>query len=359
MSLALRFIPRVKGTLRVHKPINSVLRAYCGKNKYHWATFAKLAQWSMRSTPRKDRNNKSPYEIVTGLKPQGPFDSVFEKFSPDKQTPSVYVNQLNKYLGKIRDHIALQLDAEYQKRQAKIAGGRSLKMPQVGDLVFVRSTPDAVARQIDSKKKGEELMSQRLLPYADPKLYRVSKVTDFGHFILEDPATGRLTNNHKDAVPSDRLILYEDLPPQEQPLNPDDEIWIEIKSNEVGQSNMWLQRKIVAQCETGEVRVCDKNGNDSRIIELANYDYHFIKPPRSTEAATSVGKSNLPSGANDEVELGGDSDSDADSAFTLTEDEEAFLESHLAHGLGDNDNGLEFDEQETPMYDPDLGISES
>ena len=197
-----------------------------------------------------------------------------------------------------------------------------------------------------------------MLPYADPKLYRVSKVTDFGHFILEDPATGRLTNNHKDAVPSDRLILYEDLPPQEQPLNPDDEIWIEIKSNEVGQSNMWLQRKIVAQCETGEVRVCDKNGNDSRIIELANYDYHFIKPPRSTEAATSVGKSNLPSGANDEVELGGDSDSDADSAFTLTEDEEAFLESHLARGLGDNDNGLDFDEQETPIYDPDLGISE-
>ena len=57
--------------------------------------------------------------------------------------------------------------------------------------------------------------------------------TDFGHFLLEDPATGRLANNHKDAVPADRLILYEDLLPQEQPLNPDDEVWIEINSNEV------------------------------------------------------------------------------------------------------------------------------
>ena len=104
------FHPQSQGYIEGrHKAINNVLKAYVGKNKHHWATFSKLAQWSMRSTPRKDRGNKSPYEIVTGLKPQGPFDAVFEKFNPDKQTPSVYVNELNKYLGTIKNHIAEQL----------------------------------------------------------------------------------------------------------------------------------------------------------------------------------------------------------------------------------------------------------
>ena len=111
---------------------------------------------------------------------------------------------------------------------------------------------------------------------------------------------------------------------------------------------MWLQRQIIAQCETGEVRICDKNGNDSRIIELANYDYHFIKPPRSTEAATSVGKSNLPSSAHDAVELEGDSDSDAGSDYVLTADDEAFLEGRLPphitdEGDGDDDDDICFD----------------
>ena len=43
------FHPQSQGYIEGrHKPINSVLRAYCGKNKYHWATFAKLAQWAER-----------------------------------------------------------------------------------------------------------------------------------------------------------------------------------------------------------------------------------------------------------------------------------------------------------------------
>ena len=72
------------------------------------------------------------------------------------------------------------------------------------------------------------------------------------------------------------------------------------------------------------------------------YDYHFIKPPRPTEAATSVGKSNLPSGPREEVELGSDSDSDADSNFTLTADDETFLKDRLPQYLTDEDD-IEYD----------------
>ena len=68
----------------------------------------------------------------------------------------------------------------------------------------------------------------------------------------------------------------------------------------------------------------------------------FIKPPRPTEAAPSVGKSNLPSSAHDEVELGSDSDSDADSSLMLTADDETFLKDRLPQYLTDDDD-IEYD----------------
>ena len=65
----------------------------------------------MRSTPRKDRGGKSPYEIVTGLWPQGPLQSLKERFNPEKRSPVEYVRELNKYLMQIRNEIADQLAA--------------------------------------------------------------------------------------------------------------------------------------------------------------------------------------------------------------------------------------------------------
>ena len=34
-------------------------------------------------------------------------------------------------------------------------------------------------------------------------------------------------------------------------------MWIEIKSNAVDKSSEWLLRKIVSQCDTGEVKIAD------------------------------------------------------------------------------------------------------
>ena len=83
------------------------------------------------------------------------------------------------------------------------------------------------------------------------------------------------------------MIRYEDLPPQENPFNADEELWIEVKSNDVAKSDTWLQRKIEAQCDTGEVRVAAADGSDSKIINLTEYSYHFIKPPHSAAASTA------------------------------------------------------------------------
>ena len=49
-----------------------------------------------------------------------------------------------------------------------------------------------------------------------------------------------------------------------------------------------MLRKIISQCDTGEVKIADKNGEDVRIVDLAKYSYHFVKPPISEGPASSV-----------------------------------------------------------------------
>ena len=111
-----------------------------------------------------------------------------------------------------------------------------------------------------------------------------------GLYHLEDPATGESVASYREAIPAARLIKYTDLPPMEQPLNPNEEVWIEIKSNDVARSDTWLLRRIESQCDTGEVRIAAQDGSDSRIIDLTQYSYHFVKPPSSVGAPTLSGQ---------------------------------------------------------------------
>ena len=102
-----------------------VLRAYSSTHKRDWNTLMKVAQLAMRSTPRKDRGGKSPHEIVIGLLPQGPLQGVLERFDPEKLSPNSYVTELNKYLAQIKEEVADQLAAEYDKRKEQgRKGGR-------------------------------------------------------------------------------------------------------------------------------------------------------------------------------------------------------------------------------------------
>ena len=60
------------------------------------------------------------------------------------------------------------------------------------------------------------------------------------------------------------------------------------KSNKLDRSGDWLLRKIISQCDTGEVKIADKNGEDVRIIDLTKFSYHFVKPPGNEGPASSV-----------------------------------------------------------------------
>jgi hypothetical protein len=122
--------PQSQGYLEArHKAINNVLAACCREFPAEWSRWIKLAQWSMRSTPRADRDGKSAYEIVCGLVPQGPVRDLFAETSGTKfMDPTSYVASLHENLEKVHGQIGQQMKAGAQ-REAGEAGEEQLQTP--------------------------------------------------------------------------------------------------------------------------------------------------------------------------------------------------------------------------------------
>ena len=94
----------------------------------------------MRSTPRADRDGKSPYEIVCGLVPQGPVRDFFAKTRGTRfMDPASYVASLHENLEKVHDQISQQMEAELSVKQARaVKSADKHHTLQIGDTVFVQ-----------------------------------------------------------------------------------------------------------------------------------------------------------------------------------------------------------------------------
>jgi len=265
--------PESQGYLEArHKPINMVLAAFARDNPGRWARRVGLAQWAMRATPREDREGKSPYELVTGLKPQGPLARVFARINPQVLTPSSYVKELCDHLQQVQQAVADNLSAEYQKRRfGNEKANTSSWLPQVGDFVLLKKPPLAASRT-------QETVSRKLQPKTDTKVYKVRKVVGSKSFVLEDPDTKSTEFAFSQPVALERLVPF-DMADLEEPLNPTEELWLDIKSNQPGREEKWYTRKIAAQFASGAVRLTSIDGKLSEVIELADYEWRWRNKP--------------------------------------------------------------------------------
>ena len=119
----------------------------------------------------------------------------------------------------------VQLEAEFDKRQAENErGSRTNKIPEQGDLVFLRRIPNLKYDEAEKKKGDQSVISRRLQYYASPKVYRVKLKTTYGSYVLMDPDTKEEVEGGP--FPPERLICLEDCP-FEDPVNKDDPLWIQ------------------------------------------------------------------------------------------------------------------------------------
>jgi len=200
--------PQSQGYIEArHKPINTTLAAYARDNPGTWARRAKLAQWAMRATPRADRNGRSPFEIVTGLKPQGPLQRIFGRMSRETLAPSEYVRDLCEHLKGVHDGVRTYISADFDKKAQKEEGKHvSDWLPKVGDIVLLRRPPPAV-QALQGHKIGE--VSSRLTPLADTRPMRIVKQVGPKAYVLGHPDTGNEELGFQQPVSLSRLIPFE------------------------------------------------------------------------------------------------------------------------------------------------------
>lgn len=64
-----------------HQRFNNILPVFSWRG--HWSHWVKVAQWVMRASWRPDRGVLRLYELVTGLKPQGPLGDLWRSVPPE------------------------------------------------------------------------------------------------------------------------------------------------------------------------------------------------------------------------------------------------------------------------------------
>ena len=108
-----------KATLKAGTSQSTMSAAFAKDDAANWARRVKLAQWALRAPPRADRDGRSPYELVTGMKPQGPLNRVFEKVSDRTLAASEYVRDLGKHTKRIQEGVATCIPADFARKRAK------------------------------------------------------------------------------------------------------------------------------------------------------------------------------------------------------------------------------------------------
>jgi hypothetical protein len=249
-----------------HPQINRVLASYCQSFPQSWPQWLKLAQWSMRSQPRSDRGNKSAYEMVCGLLPQGPIDALFRKTDSAKVIdPVAYVAGLQAHLSSIHGVISTQLAATHDKKIAKQERSSFVPM-QPGDFVFLDVPPRAVARHIGTV----DGISDRLLARRKPILYKILKRPSPQTAVLCDPNTESTSLGFAQPVHISRLVTHNlcDL---------EAEVSSEPLRLRIFRNGANRDASIVSQLATGAVRIqFDGPEGDIEICELEHEEYDWL-----------------------------------------------------------------------------------
>ena len=244
------------------KTVSSVLAAFCSDYPEEWAKWLRLAQWSMRATPRPDRGNRSPYEMVCGLIPQGPIDALMAKLDRTRTLdPSSYVAGLVENLKHIHEAVGMRLSAELTARHSKNERDGELGTSlEVGDKVFLQRPPSG----------DKEKVSRRLQPRYYTQLFEIAKVLSPATVVLCDPNSKSTQLGFGQPVSVTRLVPY-DLLSLEQPVDGTERLHLLIRTRD----GSMAKAEVTHQSATGAVRLRMEDGTD-KIVELQNEEYQWL-----------------------------------------------------------------------------------
>ena len=189
--------PQSQGMVeRMHKTVNAVVRKILDEHKQDWEQRLPFAEAILRMSPMAVLGGRSPYEVVTGIRPKLPaaldMASSVQAISVDE-----YSISLVKCFQEMYADIQRAQEREVEKRENTLKGHISAEL-QVGDVVLVKRTPDSkseVPRRFQSKTY--------------PLLCRAKKKINVSTAVLEDLADPRAVLPFNERQHAERLVRVE------------------------------------------------------------------------------------------------------------------------------------------------------
>jgi hypothetical protein len=204
--LGTSYHPQTRGRIeRAHRNVNAMLRKLAEDEGTNWHRIIPCAMWSSRNTPRPSLGGYSPYEIVTGLKPLTPMDTLLHPAPTARVSVEEYIVQLVKYLKTahqaVRRQIAEDRETSQRRRYENVGEGSTL---EPGDYVQILRPKGGI-------REKDEYISKRLRGRTYNQPYEVVKVLQRA-VIVADPSTGSTELGFANPVSRDRLIKIEVFP---------------------------------------------------------------------------------------------------------------------------------------------------
>ena len=156
---------------RSHRTVNAVVRTLITEHASDWESKLPFAQFALRVLPKRVLGNRSPYEVVTGLKPKMP-TNILSGLAPRSVTIDDYAKDLVESLSGVYNDIRrAQIERAQQDRDK--AEGKKNDDYEVGGLVLLKRAVPA----------GQPA---RFADRTYDRYYRIKRKIDNNTVVIED-----------------------------------------------------------------------------------------------------------------------------------------------------------------------------
>ena len=95
---------------RPHREYTALCRTFLDalkpSDKTQWDSLVPIFQWAVRTTVKVFNSNYTPYEIVTGMKPRSPLDTLVTGSTVESINQNAYVDRLVDYVRLLHETVS-------------------------------------------------------------------------------------------------------------------------------------------------------------------------------------------------------------------------------------------------------------
>ena len=218
------------------------------------------AQLMLRCAPMAALGGRSPYEVVTGLKPRFP-RAILGSVPVEERSIDVYVKDMLEHLKEVHSSVQRTTLESIEKDESTMAGHLSHEL-EVGDPVLVR-------REHTAERKGPTRFQSRVYDGIFVIKTKVSAST----YIVEDLVDKEYVPKFHQPLHAERLVML-DMP--ELGLDPRQPRRLEMRESTVDPWNTFVLERFGAD---GRVRLLLEGGGAQtrRWVDLTKCEYRWLQ----------------------------------------------------------------------------------